>query len=151
MLEHFRRLFAHVRWADGQVLDRLRLAPEPEAVRLLAHVLGATRVWLTRLEGHDSGHLEVWPAADLEECARMAAEVHPALERYLASLTEDQLREPFEYRNQSGEPFRHTREDILTHLATHGSYHRGQIARALRLAGLEPVNTDFIQWVRLGG
>jgi uncharacterized damage-inducible protein DinB len=31
----------------------------------------------------------------------------------------------------------------------HGSYHRGQIAMALRAAGVDPVNTDFIAFARL--
>jgi uncharacterized damage-inducible protein DinB len=39
-------------------------------------------------------------------------------------------------------------KDLLMHVALHGSYHRGQIAQALRLAGGEPVNTDFITFVR---
>jgi uncharacterized damage-inducible protein DinB len=151
MLDYFRRLFSHMRWADSQVLERLQTADEPDALRLLAHVLGATEVWLTRLEGRDSRQLEVWPAYDLAECGRVAAEVHPALERYLETLPEAQLHEPFEYRNQQGAPFTSARVDILTHMAMHGGYHRGQIARVLRLAGHEPVNTDFIQWVRLGG
>lgn len=148
MLDYFRRLFAHMRWADAQVLERLRDSGEPDAVRLLAHVLASSRIWLTRLEGQDSRRLEVWPAGDLDECTRVAAEVHPALERYLASLTEETLREPLDYRNQQGEPFRAIRGDILTHMAMHGSYHRGQIARALRLSGAEPVGTDYIVWAR---
>ncbi len=38
--------------------------------------------------------------------------------------------------------------EIVTHVAMHGSYHRGQIARQLRSAGLEPPYTDFIQYTR---
>jgi uncharacterized damage-inducible protein DinB len=30
----------------------------------------------------------------------------------------------------------------------HGSYHRGQLARAVREAGAQPINTDFINYVR---
>jgi uncharacterized damage-inducible protein DinB len=39
-------------------------------------------------------------------------------------------------------------EDVLLHVALHGSYHRGQIAAAVRAAGGEPVNTDFVTWTR---
>jgi len=33
-------------------------------------------------------------------------------------------------------------------VALHGSYHRGQVAAAVRAAGGEPVNTDYITYVR---
>ena len=38
--------------------------------------------------------------------------------------------------------------DILFHLASHGAYHRGQISVTLRHSNLEPVNTDYITFVR---
>lgn len=41
-------------------------------------------------------------------------------------------------------------QESLLHVALHGTYHRGQIARELRRAGEESVNTDFIQFVRDG-
>jgi len=37
---------------------------------------------------------------------------------------------------------------MLLQAFTHGGYHRGQIAMQLRQQGLEPVNTDYIIWVR---
>jgi uncharacterized damage-inducible protein DinB len=52
-----------------------------------------------------------------------------------------------EYKNLSRKEFLSTR-DILTHVAMHGTYHRGQIAAALRAADITPPNTDFITFVR---
>ena len=34
--------------------------------------------------------------------------------------------------------------DILTQVVTHGSYHRGQIAKILGQSGESSINTDFI-------
>jgi uncharacterized damage-inducible protein DinB len=148
MLEHFRRLLRHMRWADQRVLDRLREGADDRTLRLFAHVVGSARVWLTRLEGRDSSHLEVWPTLDLEGCAAVAAEVHAGLEAHLDALDEALLSEPVAYRNQAGAQFTTRRDDVLTHLFLHASYHRGQIALALRTAGREPVSTDHIVWVR---
>jgi uncharacterized damage-inducible protein DinB len=148
MLEYLRRLIAHLRWADEQVLERLRAGTDERALRLFAHILGAEKVWLTRLGGKDSRELEVWPTLDLEGCVRLAGETHAWIERYLDSLDEEQLWERLDYRNQLGEPFTNRRIDILTHFVTHGVYHRGQIAQSLRAAGHEPVPTDFIVWAR---
>ena len=148
MLRHLRRLALHLRWADDRILDRLRENPEPDGVRLLAHVVGAGRIWLTRLEGADSGRFKVWPEWSLEETAEQARAVHADLERYLGELDEALLDGSVTYRNQTGREFTTNRLDILTHLMMHGTYHRGQIARPLRPAGHEPINTDFVTWVR---
>jgi uncharacterized damage-inducible protein DinB len=40
--------------------------------------------------------------------------------------------------------------DVLTHVAMHGVYHRGQIAGAVRAANGTPAYTDYIQAVRTG-
>lgn len=151
LLDHVRRLFEHMYWADDLVLGRLRGAPEPAAVRLFAHVLGAERVWLTRLRGEDSRSLQVWPTLEVTACEQLAGSNREEFEEYLATLSPEALPQPFEYTNQQGDSFRSPRIDILTHVATHGTYHRGQIAQTLRATGHEPVNTDFIVWARSVG
>ncbi len=55
------------------------------------------------------------------------------------------------YVNSKGEAFESTVGDILLHVAQHGAYHRGQIARLLREAGHTPPYTDFIQFARAPG
>ncbi len=149
MLDYLHRLFAHMRWADEQVLERLSQGADANSLRLLAHILGATQVWLTRLEGRDSRALEVWPSLDLAGCAHLAKEVHVWIERYLEELDEESLSGMVDYSDQAGRPFRGRRLDLLTHVATHAIYHRGQIAQSMRAAGLEPVNTDYNAWVRI--
>jgi uncharacterized damage-inducible protein DinB len=67
---------------------------------------------------------------------------------YLADLTEEQLDSDLTYANQSGVEFRTPIRDILTHVALHGQYHRGQINRILREAGGEPQPLDYILFVR---
>ena len=70
--------------------------------------------------------------------------------RLLASLDEEELRESVGYRNSKGEFWTSTVADILTHVALHASYHRGQIAAAIREAGGPPPYTDYIHAVRMG-
>lgn len=52
------------------------------------------------------------------------------------------------YRNTQGVTFRTPVIEVLMQVFSHGVYHRGQIALVLRQAGIEPVNTDFITFVR---
>lgn len=53
------------------------------------------------------------------------------------------LQHEVEYHTSNGATFRNSVADILTHVALHGSYHRGQIALVTREAGPTPVPTDY--------
>ncbi|MBX6364878.1 MAG: DinB family protein [Gemmatimonadetes bacterium] len=150
-LDYVRRLFAHMEWADRRVLELLARAggdaPEP-AVRTFAHVLGAERVWMLRLHGEDSRAQPTWPVLSMEELHALAAANRAEYARYLEGLRETDLTSILAYTNQQGQPFRTAVGDILLHVALHGAYHRGQVARMVREAGGEPVNTDFVTYVR---
>ncbi|WP_244563156.1 DinB family protein [Paenibacillus uliginis] len=52
------------------------------------------------------------------------------------------------YTNSSGKEFMTSIRDILTHVALHGQYHRGQINSRFRADGIDPVNMDYITFVR---
>lgn len=99
---------------------------EAEAVRLLSHTLRAEQVWFTRLQGRDSNHLPLWPNDSLDDCKRLAQEMREAFSAYLAELTDERLDDVISYINQYGRSYRTSVQDILTHLALHGQYHRGR-------------------------
>lgn len=58
------------------------------------------------------------------------------------------LAEIIVYANTKGEAFQTAIHDIMIQVFNHGTYHRAQIACNLRQGGLEPVNTDYITFVR---
>jgi uncharacterized damage-inducible protein DinB len=84
----------------------------------------------------------------LEECARLAVENRDAFRAYVSRLTSGDLRRTVHYRNSAGDEFDNAIEDILVHVAMHGSYHRGQVTMLVRDAGAEPQPTDYIAFVR---
>lgn len=147
-MNHLRMLVDHMAWADERVLESLRQPTVPKrALDLYAHVLGAEHVWLARLEQRPRD-VPVWPSMTLDECARLATENRRAFRAYLDRLTSDDVRRIVHYRNSAGDEFDNTIEDILVHVAMHGSYHRGQVSLLVRDAGAEPQPTDLIAFVR---
>jgi uncharacterized damage-inducible protein DinB len=149
-LHRLRRLFEHDGWANAAVLESLRASPAPDkARRWLAHILASERIWLARLRQEPSS-MRVWPDLALDDCAAELAELADEWTRCFDALTEADLEEGVAYRNSRGEFWTSTVGDILTHVALHGSYHRGQIAAALRGSGGAPAYTDFIHAVRSG-
>lgn len=139
-----------MRWADALVAESLRQGADadPDASRLFAHIAAAEHLWLARIESRASAY-PVWPAGmDPSEAGAIAAENADRYERLVATASPDDLARMIAYRNSAGRDFRSSVADIVMHVAMHGSYHRGQIARQLRSAGREPPYTDFIQYTR---
>jgi uncharacterized damage-inducible protein DinB len=148
-MTHLSRLFAHNAWADERALEAMRRAGSDDprtarALSLLAHLVGAEEVWASRIEGRDS-RTAVWPTLGIEECEALARDVHAAL-RAIAERAD--LAAEIRYRTSAGAEFASRLDDILLHVALHGSYHRGQVALLLRDAGAEPAPTDYIAWAR---
>jgi uncharacterized damage-inducible protein DinB len=90
----------------------------------------------------------VWPVLTLDECEQLSTENVITFKDLASRLTPDLLENLITYRNSVGDQFTSTVEDILTHVAMHGSYHRGQIAAALRAGGDTPSPTDYIAFAR---
>ena len=149
-LARMRRLLGHDGWANAAALAGLRSGPAPDkARRWMAHIIGAERLWLARIR-QEPPAMAVWPDLELETCAAELTELQGDWMALLAALDEEGLDEGVAYRNTKGEFWTSTVGDILTHVALHASYHRGQIAAAIREAGGTPAYTDYVHAVRMG-
>lgn len=146
----YARLLRYDVWANGETLRSLQVERAPaKAIRWMAHLVGSGELWLARLRD-EPPTLPVWPELDLAGCAHGVARLAERWPAYLETLGPEDLGEGVGYRNTRGEYWTSTVADILTHVAMHGSYHRAQIAAALRESGAEPAYTDFIHAARHG-
>lgn len=152
-IDFYRDFLAYDLWCNHRVLAALRGTEEPpeDAVRLFAHILGAQRLWLKRMVGEDYTGLTPWPELTLEECAELMEDLYGRLTSYLDGLNDFLLDDTITYTTTKGEPFTTSIRDILTHVNNHSTYHRAQIARALRQNTIMPPVTDFIAYVRERG
>jgi len=148
MTDLLKRLFAHLEWADAAVLDSFRASPPPpRALELYAHLLGAEHIWLARFRQTTPRH-SVWPKLDIAQCAELARENAAQFKAYLDTADPAVLTTEMPYTNSAGQSFRTRVDDILLHVALHGSYHRGQVALLVREASVKPASTDYIAFVR---
>ena len=148
------RLVAHMRWADIQFADALERIPSThddtasaDAVRLFAHIASVEHLWYSRILGQKPEHA-VWPSLDVSQSRALAARHADLFEQLVTNADDQSLARTVTYRNSAGNDYRSPVGEIVTHVAMHGSHHRGQIARLLRQAGREPPYTDYIQFSR---
>jgi uncharacterized damage-inducible protein DinB len=120
-----------------------------KALRAFVHLLIAEREWLHRLEeNRDTTGFDFWPGLSLSDCEALAGENETAYAALLERLAAPDLARTASYRNSKGVAYTTSYLDILTHVAFHSAYHRGQVAAAVRESGGEPAYTDYIAWER---
>ena len=148
MKAYLERMVRSMAWADREIFHALRDCPaaQEQGLPLLAHLLAAEHIWLSRITGREASH-PVWPVLDLASCECLEQENASRYQSLIENLSEAELDSPIHYRNTRNQEFTSRIVDILTHVVIHGAYHRGQIARVLGASAGSSVNTDFITFV----
>lgn len=143
-------MYEHLAWANQRILQALQAEDNEnqEIRRLFSHILLAEKVWMTRLKGLNHTHNPLWSDQDLAACEKLALENEKSYTEFLNRLAHSDLDQWVPYTNSKGQSFTNTVRDILVHVALHGQYHRGQINHRLRMEHGQPVNVDFITYVR---
>lgn len=139
------RLLDYDRWANEEILATLRNTTDPpeRALTIFAHVAAVHRLFLSRILNGDP--VVVWPAPDLDETQRALAGAYVQWKEVLSEKNPD---EKIDYVNTQGVRWHSRIDDIITHIAIHSAYHRGQVAILLGTAGTQPPLTDFVHATR---
>lgn len=149
-MQTIKQMYAHLHWANQQILETLQKHGNVplQVLDLFSHILFSERVWITRLKGGDTSQIPIWSPVSLDVCIALVKQNEERFTSILQSLTQERYNQALSYTNSKGITFTNSVQEILTHVALHGQYHRGQINARLRTEGLEPVNIDFITFVR---
>ena len=149
-MQKIQHMLNHLHWANQHMLKTLQNieGKSQKAIHLFSHILLAEHIWFTRLKGEDSSTLAIWDEVSLGACAEMVKQNNQNFTEFFSGLSETDLDTVVFYKNSKGKEFQNTAGDILTHIALHGQYHRGQINQRLREDGMEPVNVDYITFRR---
>jgi uncharacterized damage-inducible protein DinB len=148
-LETIVGMFEHLHWANERILKTLQNTEDNKSANnLFSHILHAEHVWFTRLKGEESSQLPIWAEVSLVSCVEMVDRNHQNYTEFLLTLSNTNLDQLVSYKNSKGTEFHHSIRDILTHVALHGQYHRGQINQLLRKANHEPIPVDYITFRR---
>ena len=150
------RLFSYTEWANLGMVKCIRGLSEEQFTRhipssfptirdTLAHIAFAEWLWLRRWKGENPTARPEWthePSLDLLEMHLRA--IGEERSHFLMTLTDDDLRRDFAYRNMAGASFSNRLGDLMTHVVNHATYHRGQLTTMLRQVGATPPSTDFV-------
>ena len=160
-LEALRELLHHMEWADACVWRALLAHPAAfQDTRL--------RDLLRHLHGVQRGFLAIWTAQALQQqvaeatwdppSAQLAVRsyythLHAAIGSFDEATLERRIVMPgLElYEQRMGRRFdAPTLAETILQVATHSTYHRGQVNARLREVGGEPPLVDYIAWIWFG-
>lgn len=144
-------MLAYQAWANDELVEKLagtepsRFATERDAaIRLMNHIHVVSQIFAAHLMGVAHGY-----ASDNTNETPEPAGLRAALAgadawylRYIETVSEQELAEPVAFTFTDGDKGCMTRQEMLSHVVLHGSYHRGEIGRMLaRIAVAPPWDT----------
>jgi uncharacterized damage-inducible protein DinB len=141
------QIFAYQAWANNDLFDKLADADGESggaemhaALRLVNHSYVVARIFAAHLTGTDHGY-----ASDNTEETPSLEALRAAVTLsdqwyldYLQGADHDDLAEPVAFTFTDGDKGQMTREEMLVHVALHGSYHRGEVGRMLWQRAVTP-------------
>ncbi|CAM3999130.1 Uncharacterized damage-inducible protein DinB (forms a four-helix bundle) [Pedobacter westerhofensis] len=136
-------------WANSLLLNTLVTHSDvlPEScIKLFSHIVNAQIIWLCRINGVQP-QVTVWELHEIEACSLLLN----VSSNELSELDYPETAESpiIKYANSTGDFYETSVADILLHIFNHGTYHRAQIAKEMKINNLKPINTDYIQFIRL--
>jgi uncharacterized damage-inducible protein DinB len=159
-LELLRDFYDYNEWANRRLLkvatglgdDNVVYSPGASlagVVRTMAHVAAAQINWLERWQGGVNRVSAVELAATMrsaDDLRTAFGRSHTGLREYIASLTDADLDRPLTYKDSRGDANERPLWQLMTHVANHGTYHRGEVAAELTALGHSPGDLDFVFW-----
>lgn len=151
-------LFAQKSWANNELFNVLATVDAVEhaeavyaATRMLNHIYVVDRIFRAHLlaeqHGYTASNTEATP--ELGELQFLVAETDAWYENYVCAGTEAKLSESVSFRFTDGDAGMMTREEMLLHVITHGSYHRGNVGQMLKLISVAPPRDLYTKFLHV--
>lgn len=155
------KLMRYSAWANGLLHESLA-AMDPEVLArprpgrpagvpgVLGHIYVVAAIWKGHLLGQPHGFRTraLDPLPPLAGLRTLQAGMDQWYCDFAAALPASRQQAPIDFRFVDGGPGRMSAEEMLLHVANHGTYHRGYIADMLYEAGVKPPTMDLPVYIR---
>lgn len=140
-------LFRYKAWANEELFAQLAkldpVAHEAErhtAIRLLNHIYVVDRIFAAHLSGtaHPYTGTNTTETPTLPELGAAVADSDRWFLEYIGNLPSERLSESLSFTFTDGASGCMSREEMLAHVVTHGSYHRGAVGRIMSQVSVPP-------------
>lgn len=149
MKDYFIKLFQYDHHVNHIITDAILAANQPEeSEKLMAHLLGAQQIWISRCKGENLLSGPIWPDWKADTFKQLIDDNHTAWINFLTSLNDYAFEQKITYRDMKGNEFSSKLEDMITQVTNHGTHHRAQIGQLLKQEDKNLPITDYIFYIR---
>ncbi|MEX1033590.1 MAG: DinB family protein [Cellvibrionaceae bacterium] len=133
-------LYQYKAWANEELFTAVKALDQEEsqadlhsATRILNHIYVVDRIFAANLQGLSPEYTDTntTETPTLEGLCQSVREMDGWYIDYVASLADQQLPEKLTFRFVDGDTGTMSREEILIHVISHGTYHRGAVGRIM--------------------
>ena len=151
-------LFAQKAWANRELFDVVasvapteHAAPLHTAIRMLNHIYVVDRIFRAHLLGEPHGYTatNTTETPELSELHFAVSETDIWFENFVSNIDEQALGESQVFQFTDGDAGNMTREEMLFHVLTHGSYHRGNVGQILKDISVAPPRDLFTKFLHV--
>jgi len=146
-------------WASNRLMDAAsKLSPDElgrdfqtadKTVRdTLAHIFGADRIWLARVQGTSPGPYLTDEDRDFPTLQREWPALLERWREFAAPLNDESVLAVIPYKDLRGNAWQQSFWQIILHVVNHGTHHRGMVSGFLRSMGHTPPPLDLIAYYR---
>lgn len=154
MHDTWQRLFRYKAWANDELLTTLaRLGGESPvsglAVKALSHSYIVDRIFAAHLRQEPHAYTSA-NASEMPTLEDLSADIRESDREYIdyvATLDRDQLAKRIDFTFTDGAPGRMSREEMLMHVITHGTGHRGQVSAVMLLHAVSSAKDGFTTYL----
>tara|TARA_B110000027_G_scaffold120264_1_gene133574 strand:+ start:3161 stop:3658 length:498 start_codon:yes stop_codon:yes gene_type:complete len=156
---YFLSLLDYNSWANNEFFKVIAELPEAEVNKQrqsfmnsirnsLNHLLVIDKIWLANMkkEKHVFTNLQTILFENMNDLWEEKKITENEIRGYVTTLNEDEMEEIIEFELIGGNKCSLPRFMIITHLITHGGYHRGIIAEMCGKIPLPPIAQDITVW-----
>lgn len=152
----FAKAFQYKKWANNELLDlgekQFSKLPESDGtffIRILNHTAVIDSLFISRISGEPENYSgdNTVETPTLSELRDTMNQNDSWLVHYIESASEQELKRVVSFKFVDGDTGQLSVEEILIHLLTHGSNHRGMASRTLAVNSLERPKDTFTRYL----
>ncbi|HAS8515425.1 TPA: damage-inducible protein DinB [Vibrio vulnificus] len=152
----FSKAFQYKKWANNELLDigeqQFSILPESDAtffVRILNHTTVVDSLFISRIMGESEKYSgdNTFETPTISELRETMNQNDSWLVQYVGATTKEDLKRVVSFKFIDGDTGQMSIEEILLHLLTHGSNHRGMASRVLAENNLERPKDTFTRYL----
>ena len=157
-LNTLQSLFAQKSWANNELFKVLATVNAEQhavavhtAIRTLNHIYVVDRIFQAHLSSKQHGYRATNTDAtpDFGVLQLAVAETDAWFETYASATAINALSDKVSFRFTDGDTGTMTREEILLHVITHGSYHRGNVGQVLKSISVAPPRDLYTKFLHV--